>query len=128
MTLTEIKRRVVHTLQRHVVNPIGRRSPATMLETTGRTSGQPRHTAVGGQLDGNTFWVVSEHGTHSDYVKNIQADPAVRLRLHGVWRTGTAHPMPEDDPRARLRARPAGDSAVVKLFGTDLLTIRIDLD
>jgi len=37
----------VHRVQRLVVNPIGRQLPVTMLETTGRKSGQPRHTAIG---------------------------------------------------------------------------------
>jgi hypothetical protein len=38
----QLKRRIVHTAQRLVVNPVGRRSLMTMLETTGRKSGQPR--------------------------------------------------------------------------------------
>src|SRR6516225_3452115 len=41
-----LKRQVVHRIQRLVVNPIGRQLPVTMLETTGRRSGQPRRTAV----------------------------------------------------------------------------------
>ena len=47
----------------------------TMLETTGRKSGQPRRTAIGGRVIGNEFWMVSEHGEHSHYVLNIKADP-----------------------------------------------------
>ncbi len=127
-SLTQIKRRIVHNLQRHIVNPIGRRSSATMIETVGRKSGQPRLTAVGGHLDGDVFWLVSEHGEYSDYVKNIKANPAVRVRLRGQWRTGTAHLLPDDDPHARLRDQPTSNSAVVRALGTDLLTIRVDLD
>ncbi|PQM48423.1 hypothetical protein C1Y40_01363 [Mycobacterium talmoniae] len=123
-----LKRRVVHTVQRLVVNPIGRRMPVTMLETTGRKSGQPRRTAVGGRVVDNQFWMVSEHGTHSDYVRNIQADPRVRLRLHGRWRAGTAQLLPDDDPAARLRQLGGLNSAVVRVAGSDLLTIRVDLD
>jgi deazaflavin-dependent oxidoreductase (nitroreductase family) len=123
-----LKRRAVHTLQRYVVNPIGRRSPATMLETIGRKSGQPRLTAVGGRVVDDTFWMVSEHGEHSHYVQNIKANPAVRVRIRGSWRTGTAHLLPDDDPLARLRQLPSGNSAVVRLMGTDLLTVRVDLD
>ena len=126
--LKAIKRRIVHTMQRRVVNPIGRRSPATMLETIGRKSGEPRLTAVGGSVVGNQFWMVSEHGGHSHYVHNIKANPAVRVRIKGRWRTGTAHLMPDDDPVQRLRQLPSGNSAVVRLMGTDLLTIRVDLD
>ncbi|WP_319452373.1 MULTISPECIES: nitroreductase/quinone reductase family protein [unclassified Mycobacterium] len=123
-----IKRRVVHTVQRLVVNPVGRKLPVTMLETTGRKSGQPRHTAVGGRVVDDQFWMVSEHGAHSHYVLNIKANPAVRLRIDGQWRTGTAHLLPDDDAVARLSALPAMNSAVVKLMGSELLTIRIELD
>ena len=102
--------------------------PGTILETTGRKSGQPRRTAVGGRLVDNQFWMVSEHGEHSDYVRNIKANPAVRLRIGGRWRPGTAHLLPDDDPLQRLGNLPALNSAVVRLMGSDLLTIRVDLD
>ena len=124
----ELKRSVVHGVQRRIVNPIGRQLPVTMIETTGRKSGQPRRTAVGGRLVGNQFWMVSEHGEHSHYVHNIKADPKVSVRIGGRWRTGTAHLLPDDDPIARLGKLPALNSAVVRLMGSDLLTIRIDLD
>ncbi|MBI3225986.1 MAG: nitroreductase family deazaflavin-dependent oxidoreductase [Mycolicibacterium cosmeticum] len=127
MVANTLKRRIVHTVQRHVLNPVGRRLPVTMLETTGRKSGQPRRTAVGGRVIDGAFWLVSEHGTDSDYVKNIKADPAVRVRLHGRWRTGTAHLLPDDDAVARLASLPQLNSAVVRVVGSDLLTIRIDL-
>ena len=123
-----LKRQVVHRIQRLVVNPVGRQLPVTMLETTGRKSGQPRRTAVGGSVVDNKFWMVSEHGEHSDYVHNIKANPAVRVRINGQWRTGTAHLLPDDDPRQRLRSLPRLNSAGVRTMGTDLLTIRVDLD
>ena len=124
----QLKRRIVHTAQRLVVNPLGRRLPLTMLETIGRKSGQPRHTAIGGRVVGNQFWMVSEHGEHSHYVHNIKANPAVRLRIHGRWLTGTAHLLPDDDAKERLRSLPGINSALVRLAGSDLLTIRVDLD
>jgi deazaflavin-dependent oxidoreductase (nitroreductase family) len=123
-----LKQRFVHGMQRLVVNPIGRQLPVTMLETTGRKSGQPRRTAVGGKVVDNQFWMVSEHGNHSDYVHNIKADPAVRLRLGGQWRSGVAHLLPDDDPWVRLRSLPRLNSAGVRTMGTELLTIRVDLD
>jgi deazaflavin-dependent oxidoreductase (nitroreductase family) len=122
------KRRIVHTVQRLVVNPVGRKLPVTMLETIGRKSGQPRHTAVGGRVVDDQFWMVSEHGAHSHYVLNIEANPRVRVRIGGRWRTGTAHLLPDDDAVARLSQLPSMNSAVVKLVGSDLLTIRVDLD
>lgn len=126
--MSNVKQRLVHGAQRLVVNPVGRKMPVTMLETIGRKSGQPRRTAVGGRVVDNQFWMVSEHGERSDYVRNIKANPAVRVRVRGRWRTGTAHLLPDDDAKARLRSLPALNSAVVRAVGSDLLTIRVDLD
>ncbi|MCV7400773.1 nitroreductase family deazaflavin-dependent oxidoreductase [Mycobacterium fragae] len=126
--MNNLKRRVVHNVQRLVVNPVGRKLPLTMLETIGRKSGQPRRTAIGGRVIDNQFWMVSEHGERSHYVLNIKANPKVRVRVHGRWRTGTAHLMPDDDAKARLRSLPGLNSAAVRLMGSDLLTIRVDLD
>jgi deazaflavin-dependent oxidoreductase (nitroreductase family) len=123
-----LKREVVHRVQRLVVNPVGRQLPVTMLETTGRKTGQKRHTAVGGRVIDNQFWMVAEHGEHADYVRNIKANPAVRVRVGGRWRSGTAHLLPGDDAVQRLRNLPRLNSAVVRLMGSDLLTIRVDLD
>lgn len=75
--LNALKRRV----QRGVVNPVGRRLPVTTLETTGRKSGEPRRTAVGGRV--------------------VDTRPAQLPPLNG---------------------------AVVRAMGSDLLTIRVDLD
>lgn len=126
--LRDLKRRIVHGAQRRIVNPVGRQLPVTMLETVGRKSGEPRHTAVGGRVIGDQFWMVSEHGDRSHYVLNIKANLAVRLRINGRWRTGTAHLLPDDDPVARLKELPTLNSAVVRAMGSDLLTLRIDLD
>lgn len=126
--LNTVKRAVVHNLQHYLINPVVRRAPVTMIETVGRQSGLPRRTVVGGERDGSTFWLVSEHGRHSDYVKNITAHPGVRMRIGGQWHTGTARLLPDDDPIARLRAQGSYNSRAVRLLGTDLLTIRIDLD
>ncbi|MEV6911813.1 nitroreductase/quinone reductase family protein [Amycolatopsis sp. NPDC051071] len=125
----EIKHRVVTTLQRNVGNPLLVRLPSQMIiETTGRKSGVPRQTPIGGRRMGREFWIVSEFGEKSQYVRNIQADPRVRVRIKGQWHTGTAHLLPDDDARARLKALPRFNSAAVQAVGTDLLTIRVDLD
>ncbi len=123
-----VRDRITKSFQRRVGNPIMKRLPSqTLLETTGRKSGQPRRTPLGGSLIGDQFWFVSEFGEKSQYVKNIQALPAVRVRLRGRWHSGTAHLMPDDDPRARLHELPQFNSVGVRTFGTNLLTIRVDL-
>jgi hypothetical protein len=93
---------------------------------------------VGDGRIGNQFWLVAEHGMNAGYVRNIEHDPHVRLKLRqGLtyrWHTGTAHLLPDDDPRERQLwlanqlPSSAGNSRAVRLFGTQLLTVRIDLD
>ena len=133
----DLKRTVARFTTNRLVNPLVRRAiergmldPAwALLETTGRTSGRPRRTPVGNGLRGDQFWVVTEHGYASDYVKNIQADPRVRVKVGGAWRTGTATILPDDDPYERLRRlrRPVNDAALLAV-GTEQLVVRVDLD
>ncbi|MEU5093955.1 nitroreductase/quinone reductase family protein [Streptomyces sp. NPDC020996] len=124
----ETKYRTVRAFQRRL-NAVMRRMPGqTLLETTGRASGLPRRTPVGGRRVGDAFWLVSEFGERSQYVRNIKADPRVRVRVRGRWHTGTAHLLPDDDTAARLRALPRFNSAVVRRVGVGQLTVRVDLD
>jgi len=137
------KRRFTTALAKYGVNPAARlavrlglaRRSTAILETTGRKSGEPRRNPVTNGLEGgDTFWVVSEHGRRAAYVRNLEANPRVRVNVGGHWRAGTARLVPDDDPRARLRAiarnglGPRLNTATVRLMGTDLLSVRIDLD
>ncbi|ELS53982.1 nitroreductase/quinone reductase family protein [Streptomyces viridochromogenes] len=127
--IADLRFHAATTFQRRVGNPVLRRLPfQTVLETTGRVSGLPRRTPVGGRRVGDSFWLVSEFGDRSQYVRNIKADPRVRVRIRGRWHTGTAHLLPDDDPVARLRSLPRLNSIGVRAFGTALLTVRVDLD
>jgi deazaflavin-dependent oxidoreductase (nitroreductase family) len=127
--MSEAKRRAVTAFQRYLLNPVTRTLPGTIvLETTGRTTGRPRRVPVGGRLDGRSLWIVSEHGRRAGYVRNIAANPRVRVRIKRRWRGGSAHLLPDDDPIARLRKLPRMNSLAVRAMGTDLLTVRIDLD
>lgn len=124
----EIKYRTITAFQRRIANPLLRRLPLqTVLETTGRSSGLPRRTPVGGRRVGDSFWLVSEYGEKSQYVRNIQVNPRVRVRIRGRWHTGTAQLLPDDDARARLTSLPRLNSAAVRVLGTNLLTVRVDL-
>jgi deazaflavin-dependent oxidoreductase (nitroreductase family) len=135
---TTRKRRLVTLFQRSVLNPPIRALAAAaiapraiaLLETRGRTTGEPRTTPVGNGLEaeGHRFWIVAEHGLQSGYVKNIQADSRVRVKVGRRWRTGTAQVLVEDDPLRRQQSMPRRNARAVRRFGTDLLTIRIDLD
>jgi deazaflavin-dependent oxidoreductase (nitroreductase family) len=100
-----------------------------ILETTGRKSGEPRRNPVGKAIVGDTLWIVAEHGRKAAYVRNIEAEPRVRVRVGRAWRTGTAHVLPEDDWRERQRRIPnRANSAAVRLAGSDPVTVRVDLD
>ena len=142
----DLKRRIVRPLQHYLINPPIRLLLAigvlplgyALIETTGRVSARPRRTPVGNGLIGTTFWIVAEHGRHADYVRNIANDPRVRIKmrrgLRAVWCAGTAHVLADDDPYARQRflgrwhPLRALNAAIVRVMGSDLLTIRIDLD
>jgi deazaflavin-dependent oxidoreductase (nitroreductase family) len=100
-----------------------------LLETTGRRSGQLRYTPVGNGLIGDTFWLIAAHGRQADYVRNIQAQPRVRVKVRGRWRAGLAVALPDDDTAARSRTLPyQWDAAIGRLMASTPLTIRIDLD
>lgn len=141
-----MKHRVVHILQKYLLNPpikillaLGLAPPGyAFLETIGRKTGKPRRTPVGNGRVGNQFWIVAEHGMQAAYVRNLAANPKVRVKvregLRMRWLTGTAYILKDDDPRERQRwlgkEKPgsASNSSAVRMFGTDLLTIRIDLE
>jgi deazaflavin-dependent oxidoreductase (nitroreductase family) len=131
------KRTFSRFVSNRLVNPIVRRllehglAPRThaLLETTGRKSGLPRRVPIGNGLRGSHFWIVTEHGYSADYVKNIQENPRVRVKVGRQWLQGSAHVLPDDDVAARLRflRRPVNDG-LVRMVGTEHLTVRIDLD
>jgi deazaflavin-dependent oxidoreductase (nitroreductase family) len=141
-----MKRQVLRLLQKYLLNPpirlllaLGLAPPGyAVIETIGHASGQRRRTPVGNGLIGDTFWLVAEHGHQAAYVRNLERDPRVRVKVrHGaryVWRTGTAHVLVDDNPRRRQRSLSRGHPIrlitawAVRAMGTDLLTIRIDLD
>jgi len=139
-----MKHQIVHALQKYVLNPpikllfaMNMAPPGyALLETIGRKSGKARRTPVGDARVGKQFWIVAEHGMKA--VRNIKQNPRVRLKLRegfrARWHTGTAHLLWDDDPRERQRwltgQLPSSvvNAAAVRLFGTELLTVRIDLD
>ena len=141
-----MKQQIVHVLQKCVLNPpiklsfaLGIVPPGyALLETIGRKTGKARRTPVGDGRIGYQFWLVAEHGMKAEYVRNLVRHPRVRVKLRqglgAKWHTGTAHVLSDDDSRARQRwlagqvPGSRSNAAAVRLFGTELLTVRIDLD
>jgi len=108
-----------------------------LLETTGRRTGRPRWTPVCDGRDGDAFWLVAQRGGSAEWVRDIEADPRVRIRTSGWgagWRTGTARIVEGDDPGERRRllglAGPMQRlcQCTAGTMDTEPLTIRIDLD
>jgi deazaflavin-dependent oxidoreductase (nitroreductase family) len=138
----ELKRRLASGTAKYAVNPIvrglfrlGLPAPGiAILETIGRKSGEPRRNPVTNGLDDGVFWIVAEHGRSASYVRNIEANPRVRIRVGRRWHHGIARAVPDDDPRERLQyinsRHPVTrlSTATVRLLKTDLLTLRIDLN
>lgn len=122
-----MKRKLVMRFQKYVLNPVaklyaGYFGPA-LLETTGRKSGKPRRTPVGAKFKGGSYWIVSEHGKHSNYVRNIEANKRVRIRHKRKWHDGKAHLLHNENPRLHTHGL---NGLIVRLVGTDLLVVRID--
>jgi deazaflavin-dependent oxidoreductase (nitroreductase family) len=146
MAGSDAKDRIIYPLEKRVVNPIvllawdvGLPPPGdALLETTGRRTGRPRRTPVCDGLDGDTFWLVAQRGHDADWVRNIAANPRVRVKFRsgsGIgWRAGTAYILDEDDPRERQRLLAQAGLArrwcvrASAAMGTSPLTVRIDLD
>jgi hypothetical protein len=142
-------------IQNRVVNPLVRAlvvrglGPPTyaLLETTGRRSGAPAAGARCERTPGRDLLAHRCSRRTRQYVRNLEADPRVRVKarparlrdgLRMRWRSGVAHPMPEDDPYQRHRQLGRGrpdhrlDGILLQrlaaLEGGRMLTVRIDLD
>ncbi len=149
LVLTTCSRRakvlLVRTVQRYTMNPLMRLLLAAginplgvaILETRGHASGKTRRVPVGNGRKGDSFWIIAEHGTRTGYVRNIQHDPHVRVRLRtGLryrWVPGIATVCPGDDPLARQRhiiawhPLRALNAINVRVLGADLLTVHVQL-
>jgi deazaflavin-dependent oxidoreductase (nitroreductase family) len=136
------QRRFEILLGRFVLNPlvralfrVGISPPLTaLLETTGRKTGRIRHTPVNYMRDGQTLWVIAQHGRHAGWVLNLEANPRIRARLGRTWHTASAHLVPSDDPHARGRTfsrNPLARALIastLRALETAPVSLRIDLD
>jgi deazaflavin-dependent oxidoreductase (nitroreductase family) len=142
-----IQNRVVNRLVR-VLLDVGLGPPTyALLETVGRRTGRPRRVPVANGLQGDTFWLIAAMGERAQYVRNIKANPRVRIKARPArlrngmrmrWLSGTAHPLPEDDARKRHHQLGAGRPgyrldglllrALTALEHAEMLTVRIDLE
>ncbi len=76
------------------------------LTTTGRQSGRPREIEIWFTRQNGRYYVIAEHGTKSQWVKNILADPAVSFRVGKSKFSGRARVVNgEDDPHLKQTVR-----------------------
>ena len=124
---------LLRSFQKRVVNPAFRWAAGfvpgyAVIETIGKRSGQARRVPVGGGLRRDAYWLVAGDGRAAQYVRNIEANSKVRVQVHGRWRTGNAHLLPDDNPRRRLWRLNPMNGLFISISGRDLLSVRIDLD
>jgi deazaflavin-dependent oxidoreductase (nitroreductase family) len=100
-----------------------------VIETTGRKTGRLRQTPVGGRLrSGNSFWLICGERHEAQYVKNIEANPRVSVRVHGRWRPGTAHLLDDEDPKFwGWRLNPL-NTLFIAIAARDHAIVRVDLE
>lgn len=97
-----------------------------LLETRGRKTGTPRRTPLArGPVDGDVIWLISVHGRHATWVRNLEVTPEVRVKLSRRWRAGKATVHEYDETVAR-RFNLYGRSGP-KTLGIDPALVRIQL-
>jgi len=131
MTRRKRFKRSVMMLVWRVTNPANRLLAGiapwwVLIETVGRRTGKRRRTPLAaGPFDGDTTWLISVHGRHASWVKNVEDSRTVRLRVKRRWRTGTASLVRYDPEIIRRFNRYARSGPVT--VGIDPALIRIDL-
>jgi deazaflavin-dependent oxidoreductase (nitroreductase family) len=121
----------VRFYMKYIGNPSFRAASGTVpgfavVEVVGRKTGRPHRVNVGGRVIGSSFWFLARRD--AQYVRNMNANPSVRLRFHGRWHEGMAHLMPEDNAKRRLLTLNLFNGFFLWLVGVDLLTVRVELD
>lgn len=73
------------------------------LTTTGRRTGRPHRVEIWFGLHDGVLYLLSGGGNRSDWVRNLRADPSVRVEVAGVDRPALARVV--DDPGEEASAR-----------------------
>ncbi|MET0627373.1 MAG: nitroreductase/quinone reductase family protein [Acidimicrobiia bacterium] len=73
------------------------------LTTRGRVTGEPHEIEIWFALDDGRLFMLAGAGGRSDWVRNLQEEPAVTVRVRDVTYAATAHVVtdPTDDRLAR---------------------------
>jgi deazaflavin-dependent oxidoreductase (nitroreductase family) len=130
--VTRLRRALAHAVWR-VFNPLALRFGAgrapwwVILETTGRRTGRAIHTPLArGPMTDTTLWLVSVHGRQANFVRNLVAEPRVRVKHRGRWRAGDASVEPLDP--ARLAQFNLYARSGPRTLGIDPVLVKVELD
>lgn len=125
------RRRARHRIFWGIINPPTRPLAGlapwwVLLETRGRKTGQPRTTPLArGPREDKVIWLISVHGRHAQWVRNLEATPEVRIKLSGRWHRARATVLPYDETIARrfnIYARSGP-----RTLGIDPALVRVEL-
>lgn len=96
--------------------------PYLYLTTTGRRTGRPREIEIWFTRQGPRYHLIAEHRERAQWVRNIQADPRVRVRVGARRRAGRARLVRGDTALAAAVRRRSerkygwGDGLVVEVI------------
>jgi deazaflavin-dependent oxidoreductase (nitroreductase family) len=96
-----------------------------VVETTGRVSGKRRLVPVANNVRDGALWIVAVHGRGAAYVRNMEANPDVRVRIGSRWFRGRADLLPLDEQH--LGKVNAYARAGIPVYGWEPLMVRIAL-
>jgi len=85
------------------LDPAVAEEPYCYLTTTGRVSGEPREIEIWFGLVDATVYLLSGGGDRSNWVRNLQRDPAVTVRIAGTTWPGRARIVQDADEDERAR-------------------------
>ena len=94
------------------MHPAVVRADFAYLSTIGRRTGAWHTIEIWFEEQGDTIYLLSGGGDRSDWVRNIQADPAVRIRIGG----GRSRTHEGEPATARLVSEPMEDSRARRLL------------
>ena len=103
------------------------------LTTVGRRTGRPHTIEIWFAVDGGVVYLMAGGREHSDWVRNVLADPSVQLRIGDIEWDGRARlvdPGTDDDARVRplLRDKYANASDDLVSWARTALPVSIELD
>jgi len=100
--------------------------PVLYLTTVGRTSGLPRQIEIWFVAFGGRYYLLAEHFRRAQWVRNIEVNPRVQVRIGGHDREATARILDETADAETWRV--AQDVARKKYGWGDGLPVEITPD